>query len=107
MSTRSSYGRGRRPQFPYNPDTMESIIQDVLTGTVLSQAAADHQIPYHRVSYWLRYGQEDDGPEEWRRFAVRLAWARAQIADQKYRDLQERLFPESETDLGAQSLSFK
>ena len=74
MSTRGFSGSGRRTHFPYNPETMESIIQDVLSGFTLSQAAANHHIPYHHISYWLRFGGLADGPEEWRRFTVRVAW---------------------------------
>ena len=34
-------------------------------------------------------------------------WARSQIAEQKYHDIRERLFPESELDLGSQALVFQ
>ena len=107
MSTRGFSGRGRRAQYPYNPETMESIIQAVLRGSTLSQAAADHQIPYHRISYWLRYGRQDDGPEEWRRFVVRLAWADLQVAEQNYHLIRQRLFPESDPSMGSQALIFQ
>ena len=79
----------------------------MLGGHTLTQAASLHDVPYHRISYWLRHGRREDGPEEWRRFVVRLAWADSQIADHHYERERDRLLPGSPPDLGAQSLSFK
>ena len=108
MSTsgRRDYGRRRRlAQYPYTPEVAEQIIQDVAQGYALTEASARAGIPYGTVNYWLGRGRRYDGPIEWRRFAVRLAWVDSVRSREQYETLLQEVMPEiKDLEFGSRDL---
>ena len=86
--------RRRRARYPYTPETGEQIIQDIMQGYAMTEAAARAGVPYGTVSHWIQRGRQYDGPIEWRMFAVRLAWADSQRAREQYEQLLSDVMPE-------------
>ena len=97
--------RGRSSSFPFTPELGEQIIQDLLRGIPLTKAAARSSVPYATVTHWLARGRQIDGPLEWKRFAARVAWTRALVAQHEYEQLLDMIFPHlQDRGLGSRSL---
>ena len=107
MSTgrRGPARRGRRSNYPYSPEIGEQIILDVLDGLSITEAAARAGIPYGTVNNWVTRGRRKSGPFEWRRFAIRLDWADAQVSQLRYQARLRDIMPETQDpDYGSRDL---
>ena len=93
------------PRIPFEPEEAEEVCRYLLAGQSMSTAAVSARLPYNRLTYWLRRGRQAEGPWEWRRFALRVAWIRQHLRTQYYQDTKSQLFPLEDNDLGEEPLT--
>ena len=104
-SRRGPNRRGKSGRFPFTSEIGEQIVQDLMRGMPLTEAAARSSVPYATVTHWLARGRRIDGPLEWKRFAARVAWTKALVAQHEYKELLEMIFPHlQDQGLGNRSL---